>query len=156
MTSKASSTGPLFTLFVSTWGHWHVSNWAAAMQKWPKFSWLRNPAVEFPWWFPDLWHQKPPKTSPVIHRKIGGGAHDFRMTVEDPSWDVQSVLMDRCPATQAAVGISRQDLLSWTDVRANMLDPVGGLEMFGTFVIFPYVGNNHPNWLSNHQPVDNL
>lgn len=21
----ASSTGPLFTLFVSTWGHWHVS-----------------------------------------------------------------------------------------------------------------------------------
>lgn len=56
----ASSTGPLFTLFVSTWGHWHVS----------------------------------------------GGAHDFRVTVEDPSWDVQSVLMDRCPEKgQHATGL---------------------------------------------------
>ena len=33
---------------------------------------------------------------------------------------------------------------------------------FGTFFIFPYIGNNHPNWLSyfsegwpNHQPVMN-
>ena len=24
---------------------------------------------------------------------------------------------------------------------------VGGLEMFGTFFIFPYIRNNHPNWL---------
>ncbi|CAJ1434148.1 unnamed protein product [Effrenium voratum] len=45
----ASSTGPLFTLFLSTWGHWHIS----------------------------------------------GGMHDFRVTVQEPDWGVQSVEMDR-------------------------------------------------------------
>ncbi|CAK9090650.1 unnamed protein product [Durusdinium trenchii] len=45
----ASSSGPLFTLFVSTWGHWTVS----------------------------------------------AGEHDFRVTVADPSWQVQQVVMDR-------------------------------------------------------------
>ena len=48
-TSEASSSGPLFTLFVSTWGHWTVS----------------------------------------------AGEHDFRVTVADPSWQVQQVVMDR-------------------------------------------------------------
>lgn len=56
----ASSTGPLFTLFVSTWGHWHIS----------------------------------------------GGEHDFWVTVEDPSWNIQSVRMDRCAAKgQHATGL---------------------------------------------------
>ena len=33
---------------------------------------------------------------------------------------------------------------------------------FGTFFVFPYIGNNHPNWLSyfsegsNHQPGQNI
>ena len=29
--TEASSTGPLFTLFVSTWGHWHISTLFATL-----------------------------------------------------------------------------------------------------------------------------
>ena len=44
------------------------------------------------------------------------------------------------------------------DISVDIIDihdgQVGGLEHFICFIIFPYIGNNHPNWLIFFRGID--